>query len=377
MVVTEALARGMPVVATAVGGVPEALGHGADGAGRACSCRPATRRRSPPRCARWLDRRRPARRGCAAPPASGARRSTGWSATTAAARRRPAGGRRDERRATARVSSELAGAARAGRRRGPRARPGRSRSRRTCPATAGLVIHDLGCGTGSMGRWLAPRLPGPQHWVLHDRDADLLELAAAAPARPPPTASAVTVETRQSDITRLSPDDLAGAAPGHRLGAAGHADRRRAGRGWSPPAPAPACPVLLTLSVVGRVELTPADPLDARVGRGVQRPPAPRDGRGRLLGPDAVAAAVEAFGRRGARRRSSGPARGGSAPARPTWPPSGSPAGWAPRASSSPSWPPRPAPTPTDAAPRPPPAGSPSPSTTPTCWCCPHDAGRR
>ena len=31
MVVTEALARGLPVIAAAVGGVPEALGHGADG----------------------------------------------------------------------------------------------------------------------------------------------------------------------------------------------------------------------------------------------------------------------------------------------------------------------------------------------------------
>jgi glycosyltransferase involved in cell wall biosynthesis len=31
MVVTEALARGLPVVATKVGGVPEALGHAADG----------------------------------------------------------------------------------------------------------------------------------------------------------------------------------------------------------------------------------------------------------------------------------------------------------------------------------------------------------
>ncbi len=30
MVVTEALARGMPVVAADVGGLPEALGHGAD-----------------------------------------------------------------------------------------------------------------------------------------------------------------------------------------------------------------------------------------------------------------------------------------------------------------------------------------------------------
>jgi glycosyltransferase involved in cell wall biosynthesis len=32
MVVTEALARGLPVVAAEVGGVPEALGHGDDGA---------------------------------------------------------------------------------------------------------------------------------------------------------------------------------------------------------------------------------------------------------------------------------------------------------------------------------------------------------
>ena len=31
MVVTEALARGLPVLATEVGGVPEALGHGEDG----------------------------------------------------------------------------------------------------------------------------------------------------------------------------------------------------------------------------------------------------------------------------------------------------------------------------------------------------------
>ena len=65
------------------------------------------------------------------------------------------------------------------------------------------VIHDLGCGTGAMGRWLAPLLPGQQHWVLHDRDADLLDVAAAELPGLAADGAAVTVETRQSDITRL------------------------------------------------------------------------------------------------------------------------------------------------------------------------------
>jgi len=52
------------------------------------------------------------------------------------------------------------------------------------------------------------------------------------------------------------------------------------------------CPVLLALTVVGRVVLTPADPLDACIAAAFndhQRRATPAD---RLLGPDAVAAAV-------------------------------------------------------------------------------------
>ncbi|MEB0303591.1 hypothetical protein QN348_22145, partial [Mucilaginibacter sp. 5C4] len=30
-----------------------------------------------------------------------------------------------------------------------------------------VIVHDLGSGTGSMMRWLAPLLPGPQTWILH------------------------------------------------------------------------------------------------------------------------------------------------------------------------------------------------------------------
>lgn len=36
-------------------------------------------------------------------------------------------------------------------------------------------IVDLGCGTGSNLRYLAPKLPGFQHWILVDHDARLLD----------------------------------------------------------------------------------------------------------------------------------------------------------------------------------------------------------
>ncbi|MFL6028239.1 MAG: methyltransferase domain-containing protein, partial [Friedmanniella sp.] len=129
--------------------------------------------------------------------------------------------------------------------------------RRQLPAGGPVVIHDLGCGTGSMGRWLAPQLPGPQHWVLYDREADLLAHAAAASPAAAADGTAVTVETRQRELGGLEPAELAGASlvtasalldmltvtEVERL-VATCADAR--------------CPVLFTLSVVGRVELSPA-----------------------------------------------------------------------------------------------------------------------
>jgi hypothetical protein len=42
--------------------------------------------------------------------------------------------------------------------------------RHCLPADRPVRVHDLACGTGSMLRWLAPRLPGPQHWICHDLD---------------------------------------------------------------------------------------------------------------------------------------------------------------------------------------------------------------
>jgi hypothetical protein len=158
------------------------------------------------------------------------------------------------------------------------------RLRRYLPPTGRLVIHDLGGGSGAMGRWLAPRLPGRQHWVVHDRDAELLERAVAAP--PGSASASVMVEARRSDLTRLTADDLAGASL---ITASALLDlltadelvrmlRACAGR-----------PMLLALTVTGRVTLTPAEPLDAHIGAAFNA----HQRRGGLLGPDAVGAAVE------------------------------------------------------------------------------------
>lgn len=171
--------------------------------------------------------------------------------------------------------------------------------RRQLPAGGPVVIHDLGCGTGSMGRWLAPQLPGPQHWVLYDREADLLAHAAAASPAAAADGTVVTVETRQRELGGLEPAELAGASlvtasalldmltftEVERL-VATCADAR--------------CPVLFTLSVVGRVELSPADPLDTTVAAAFNAHQRRTTGGRRLLGPDAADTAADLFSRLGA-----------------------------------------------------------------------------
>jgi hypothetical protein len=159
-----------------------------------------------------------------------------------------------------------------------------------------LVIHDLGSGTGSMGRWLAPQLPVPQHWIMYDRDPDLLKDAAAGMAGS--AAQQGAVETRQRDITRLTPEDLDGASL---ITASALLDMFTADEVERVVAACAGagCPTLMMMSVTGRVELAPQDPLDEEIAEAFnahQRRTV--DGR-TLLGPDAVDATVDAFGRRG------------------------------------------------------------------------------
>jgi hypothetical protein len=144
-----------------------------------------------------------------------------------------------------------------------------------------LEIHDLGGGSGSMGRWLAPRLHGPQHWVVHDRDLDLLALAVAHPP------AGATVEARHSDVGAL--EDVAGA---DLVVASALLDILTADELDAMLAACAGRPMLLALTVVGRVALTPPDPLDARYEAAFND----HQRRGGLLGPDAISHVPGAIG---------------------------------------------------------------------------------
>ncbi|MGW7600908.1 SAM-dependent methyltransferase [Streptomyces antimycoticus] len=158
-----------------------------------------------------------------------------------------------------------------------------------------LVVHDLGCGTGSMGRWLAPRLSGPQLWILHDRDPDLLDRAALRMPRTAGDGSRIAIATARGDLARLTASTLDGASL---VTASALLDVLTAEEvdGIAAACAAAQCPALLALSVVGRVEITPADPLDAEIGEAFNA----HQRRGSLVGPGAMAVAAETFARYGA-----------------------------------------------------------------------------
>lgn len=145
-----------------------------------------------------------------------------------------------------------------------------------------LSIVDLGCGTGSNPRFLAPRLPVAQRWVLADHDPDLLARAAHA--------GAGCRRVRALDVVEL---DLA-AAPLERLVA--DADLVTASALFDLVAPdwtaglvaalaRPGRALLAVLTYDGRMMFAPADPFDAHVRCLVNQHQRTDKGFGAALGP--------------------------------------------------------------------------------------------
>jgi hypothetical protein len=161
---------------------------------------------------------------------------------------------------------------------------------RTFLTSIDLVVRDLGSGTGSMARWLSPRLPGTQKWILTDRDPALLDVAVASLPGAVPDLRDITSLTAYdlagiSLVTGSALLDLLTASEVEHLAAACVGAR---------------VPALFALTVVGRVELTPADPLDERLAAAFNAHQRRTVGGRTLLGPSAVPAIATAFGRLGA-----------------------------------------------------------------------------
>ncbi|MFJ4164168.1 SAM-dependent methyltransferase [Microbacterium sp. NPDC089698] len=164
-----------------------------------------------------------------------------------------------------------------------------------------VVLHELGTGTGGMTRWLAPRLPGPQEWVLRDGDPailDHLDVQEVVDDAGRPIRATVVVEALETlDIRAF--DGASAVTTSALLDVVTREEAVRIVRACAEGG----APALFSLSVTGAVVLDPADALDAAIGEAFnahQR----RDAAGRrLLGPDAVPVLSQLFSDAGWRVR--------------------------------------------------------------------------
>jgi SAM-dependent methyltransferase len=159
-----------------------------------------------------------------------------------------------------------------------------------------IRVLDLGSGTGSNLRYLAPRLPRPQHWLLVDRDADLL---AAARAAVPPGAE---VAVRQIDLRYLDEETAGGLLHGTALVTAS-ALLDLVSAAWLDALATRCCGVgaaaLFALTYDGRFDCEPVDEDDEVVRQLVNLHQRRDKGFGVALGPSAVDRAVRAFAAQG------------------------------------------------------------------------------
>jgi hypothetical protein len=159
------------------------------------------------------------------------------------------------------------------------------------------VVHDLGAGDGAMVRWLAPRLPGPQTWVLHDADAGILSRANLA-AVADDAGTPIEVQMRIAPLAALPVHEFVGATAVTASALLDVLTRAEAERIVAA-CVAAATPAFFSLTVTGRVRLDPPDQADTALAAAFdahQRRPAPgRDTAGALLGPDAVPVVAALF----------------------------------------------------------------------------------
>jgi len=181
-------------------------------------------------------------------------------------------------------------------------------------AAAPLEVVDLGAGTGSNLRYLAPLLGGEQRWRLIDHDRALLDAALAA-TRAWAEARGAQVQHQHSALTVRAADfacevhceqrdlrDIAGVNLPARSLVTAAALLDLVSAKWlealARRATAALAPICFVLTYDGRCVCTPGDPEDAAVLALFNRHQRGDKGFGPALGAHAASAAVSAFARR-------------------------------------------------------------------------------
>lgn len=157
-----------------------------------------------------------------------------------------------------------------------------------CRERGGARVLDLGCGTGSNLRHLAPRLGPGQRWRLLDVDGALL---ARAVARAP---EGIALVAQCRDLSTLEAGDLAGTDVVTGSALLDLLDQDQLTR-LVDAISASGCAALFALSVNGRVRLSPPQPDDGAVAQAFNAHQCRAVGGRALLGPRAPAAAAAAF----------------------------------------------------------------------------------
>ncbi len=147
-----------------------------------------------------------------------------------------------------------------------------------------LMIADLGTGTGSNARYLAPALPVPQRWVLLDQDEQLLALATGRMEH-----LDVPLEIQACHMT---PRELASQIPGDTRLVTASALIDLMSAEWLEALASAAATfsagVFIVLTYDGRFELSPADADDHWILETVNAHQHRQKGTGAAMGPDAT-----------------------------------------------------------------------------------------
>jgi len=153
-----------------------------------------------------------------------------------------------------------------------------------------ISVVDLACGAGSTVRALGPHLPARQTWDLVDNDPRLLTVACSGQFSDDVRLNAVPLDLSSNFAAALDDTiDLVTISALLDLVSEDWLDR------FTRHIAARALCVYAALTYDGRIELSPADPLDAAITSAVNAHQRTDKGFGPALGPSAAAVAISRF----------------------------------------------------------------------------------